>query len=187
MNVTNKKQIILAGQTLIERGTSNFFYCNQSSAPFTLRMSDGSSLIMSSRRKIKMQEPLDIFYLENTSDQDINLEYTMGFGEFSDDSMYIEGEIFVASTQDKHVNILPKKLSIKTPPSELTIGVDGSLTIDPCQFAFCRLQNISTNNMRLYVQNGFVISPMGIEELQIKEPFVVYGIAGDKLVFGGFN
>lgn len=186
MNVTNKKQIIKANQTLVERGTSNFFYCNQSSAPFTLRLSDGSSLIMSSRRKIKLQEPLDIFYLENDSNKDIELNYTMGFGEFSDESLFVEGEINVSSSENKHVNILQKKLKISQFPQELTIGVDGFIELNPSLFAWCRIQNISSNNMRLYSASGFILCPLGTEELQLKEPFKVYGSVGDKLVFGGF-
>jgi len=70
---------------------------------------------------------------------------------------------------------------------EVTLDANGEAELDPNGAKFVRVQNVSTNNMRLYAQDGFVLAPNGTEELTLAQSFFVYGTAGDKLVFGRFS
>lgn len=173
MNITEKRQIIQPGETIIERGQSSFFYCNKASAPFKLRLSDGSSLIMSSRRRIKLNEPLDIFCLENDTDQPIEVSYTMGFGDFTDDSLYIEGTI--------QTNPIPYNSFIT---QTLTFGEDGVLTIPAAQKVI--IQNIGPQ-LVLIGDNGLHLQVLGSFECSFNAELKVHGYSGSQIVVGSFN
>lgn len=174
MNVTEKRQIIKPGETIVERGQSSFFYCNKASAPFKLRLSDGSSLIMSSRRRIKLNEPLDIFYLENTTEQPVEVSYTMGFGDFTDDSLYIEGTI--------NTNPIPYS-SFTT--QALTFGADGVLTIPPAQKVI--IQNVSPNIVIIGSAQGLQLLPQGTFEYSLNAELKFYGPSGATIAVGSFD
>lgn len=173
MNITEKRQIIQPGETIIERGQSSFFYCNNSTAPFKLRLSDGSSLIMSSRRRIKLNEPLDIFYLENTSTAPIEVSYTMGYGDFSDDSLFIEGSI-----------VTNEVIYTKYTSQEFVI-VNDSIEVIPSGTAKKMiLQNLGKDKIIVF---GLHVHPSGTLEINFKTPFIVNGTEGETFVLTEFE
>lgn len=94
----------------------------------------------------------------------------------------------IKQASETNFAICHKKYKVSIAPFEAVIGSDGTLNIT--QLTGCttsRIQNVSSHNMRLYSANGFILAPMGVEELSLSEAFKIYGTAGDKVVVGGFN
>lgn len=97
MNISNYKRIIPAGQTVAERVTCTFIYCDYCNSQLRLRLPDGSTLNFKTGKKIRLPEQISFFFLENLSEQEIVVEYECGFGDVSDDSIKLQGSVSVFS------------------------------------------------------------------------------------------
>lgn len=109
----------------------------------------------------------------------------MGIGDIEDNRLSVSGSVSVTNYNNEP---LATTLATYTPASvtEVTLDANGEATLDPAGAKFTRIQNTSTNNMRLYAADGFILLPNGVEELTLNASFKVYGTIGDKLVFGRF-
>lgn len=110
----------------------------------------------------------------------------IGTSNLTDSRLVISGALKVETTPDTFIYTVPAKVYPKE-PVELVIGAGGFVEVSASDYSYIRLQNIGGNNMRLYGVNGFVLCPMGVEELNPRGLFKVYGTAGDKLIVGGFE
>lgn len=110
----------------------------------------------------------------------------MGIGDIEDNRLSVSGSVGVTNYNNEP---LATTLSTYTPVAitEVTIPASGEVTLDPAGAKFTRLQNTSSNDVRLYAADGFILTPNSTEELTLTTDFKVYGTAGDKLVFGRFN
>lgn len=189
-----------AKTTIEHKATFNFLYCKSANGKFTVQFKDGEKIPFNVNCYKKRLETTQSFYIINENDFELDIEMIVGFGDYGDNSTTIAQDVRVINSETEQLNVVcipaagvdfivsPKKYRISVTPFEAAIGSDGSLTVSQITGgAISRIQNISSRNMRLYSKNGFILAPMGIEELSLSESFKIYGTAGDKVVIGGFS
>lgn len=164
MNISNYKRIIPAGQTVAERVTCTFIYCDYCSSQLRLRLPDGSTLNFKTGKKIRLPEQISFFFLENLSEQEIVVEYECGFGDVSDDSIKLQGSVSVFSGNN---------LSIKA--VDLTAGSVSEILPYGSKRNSVVLQNndavdiwIGESDLDILQKNGYRIPVGGMLSLSVK-------------------
>lgn len=176
MNVSGQKQFIKSNETLPVKTTSNFFYCEFCSDKLRLRFQDGSSIEIKTGKKIKLQEPVNAFYLENTSDKEVYIEYVCGFGDVSDDSMKLEGSISVYSGN-----------SILFDSADLSLSINKIVDFNKVRNAIILQNNsdkdiwVGGNNLNIEKKNGYKIVSGGMLSLAVKSELYAISTSETKL------
>lgn len=180
-NISGQKFRLEPNETIRIPIRFEFVYCKYASREFSLKFSEGSEVPFNTRKKIRLNEETQLIYLINTSNQVLDIELVIGYGDYMDDSTTIDDIIDVQSTPMAYT-LTPENL-----PKEYKIGENGYVELNPINNSLIRIQNISENNLRLFSKNGFILLPYGVEEISLKSNFRIYGEVDSEFVFGGFN
>ena len=121
--------------------------------------------------------------------QDVNnpltVKFAAGIGTIDDSRMTVSGAVSVQNYNEEPLTVTNNVYTLGIPVT-YTIDSTGEVELDPAGAKLTRVQNTGTNNLRLYVADGFILAPFGIEEITLNAPFKIYGAEGDTLVFGRF-
>ena len=121
--------------------------------------------------------------------QDLNnpltVKFAMGIGTIDDSRLTVSGTVLVANADGEPLTVTNEVYTLGIAQT-VTIDNSGEVELDPAGAKFTRIQNTGSNNLRLYAADGFILAPLGVEEITLNAPFKIYGAEGDTLVFGRF-
>lgn len=173
MNISNNKILVKARETKSEHVTCNFIYCEYASSKFKLRLSNGSSIDFKTGNKIKLPENISMFYVENTTDDDLIFHYIAGFGDFSDDSVKLSGSISVFSgniMQCNFVNCAGNAICVRPYNNKRNcIMLQNNSGEDVI---------VGGDDVSLENKNGYIIKDDGMLSLSIKSAIYASSVSG---------
>ena len=128
-------------------------------------------------------EKVEIF---NPYNVNCTVELLSGAGDYENQAMSLIGVVEIETPAGADINVKAPAYTLGI-PEEHTFDETGEVELDPAGAKMTRIQNTGSNNLRLYTADGFILAPLGTEEITLNAPFKVYGAEGDTLVFGRFS
>ena len=116
----------------------------------------------------------------------LTVKFAMGIGTIDDSRLTVSGTVLVANANEEPLTVTNEVYTLGIPVT-YTFDDTGEVELDPSGAKMTRIQNTGSNNLRLYAADGFILAPLGTEEITVNAPFKVYGAEGDTLVFGRFS
>lgn len=175
-----------AGKTLSVGTTFSFIYCKRTNGSFYIKFKDGQDLPFNENCYYRRPDTVNSLFIYNPNDFELIVEMVFAFGEYGDNSTTISQKLQIINAIDESLDVNEKQYKLKA-IEEITFDDTGVLNIDPAGAKKIRIQNISNSNVKLYSANGFILIPLGTEELTLSSAFNVYGNSGDKIVFARFE